>query len=572
MLQSSMRRRPVTTLSGRLIIYFLIVMLVPFLLFVSYTIINYNRGIERAMTAQAVSALESDAASISSVIEEYRHKAYTLSSSPIITRVLEENDPEKTARNISSVYETLYVTMAGDTYKASASIVSSTGDIRISTHNFPEAYDLRTHTNDWDSSNIITIAKRKSGRERASIISIEDHRYDAGRQVLLSILRRTFAADGTLTGYIIIDVMSDAVIPEINDSNLFSEVVLVDNETFSAISLTHPQRYGSFSEFPFLRNDSSDIYRAPLEGTTLELVAISLNPLLRENFRTWTLVIAVSLVVGILISIILSLIFSRSISTRMRRIIESMKRFERGDFSIKLEKTGIREFDELSITFNIMVHRIERLLERTREEEAKSAEAERKALESQMNPHFLFNTLNTIKALAKMHGETEIYQTTIRLGKLLRSSIDNRSESATLQESLDLVECYLLIQKLRFGEKLRYSINCREDLLDRETPKLILQPIVENAVTHGLSEKLGDWNIDITIDEKDGKLCMSVSDNGIGFHSIPDMADLEHSQHTGLYNVYRRLELKYGDAFSFSISSEPGMGAAITIIIPMEDK
>lgn len=567
-----MRKNPTATLSGRLIIYFLIVMLVPFILFVSYTLINYDRGIENATRAQAESALEADAEMIASVIQEYRHKAYTLSSSEIINEVLEANDPDITAASLNRIYEDMYVTMAGDTYKAAASIVSVTGDVRISTHNFPSVYDLRMHSNEWDSSNIITIASRRSGSDRASVISIEDHRIEGGRQVLISILRRTFSESGRLTGYVIIDIMSDTIIPEVNESSLFTDVVLIDTGTFSAVSLIHPQRYGDFSEFPFLTDGSRDIYRAVIEGTDLELAAASLTPLLRENFRTWTLILAVSLIIGIAISIILSFIFSRSISKRMKRIVESMRSFQKGDFGIKLEKTGIREFDELSVTFNIMVRRIEILLERTREEEAKSAEAERKALESQMNPHFLFNTLNTIKALAKMHGEKEIYLTTIRLGKLLRSSIDNRSGSATLRESIELVECYLLIQKLRFGDKLQYEIICSDELMDIETPKLILQPLVENSITHGLGEKLGTWNIDVMIRKDGDKLLLAVSDNGVGFAEIPDMAGLEHSQHTGLYNVYRRLELRYGSDFSFSIASRPGEGATVSISIPMEEK
>ena len=566
-----MRRKPTGTLSGRLIIYFLIVMLVPFILVVSYTALNYSRGIEGAVRGQAETALEADAYFIEAEIQEYRHKAYMLSSSPVIVRVLEQDDPEVSRESIREVYEEIYGTMAGDTYKATASIVSITGDVRISTHDFPEVYDLRTHSNEWDSSSIITVASQRTKGERASIISIEDHRIEGGRQVLLSILRRVFSSSGSVVGYVIIDVMTDAIIPEVNESNLFADVVLLDNESYSAISLVHPQRYGDFSEFPFIRDESDDSYFAHIEGTELELAAASLNPLIRENMRSWMAILAISLASGIAISILLSLIFSRSISKRMRRIIDSMKSFQKGDFNIKLERTGIREFDELSVTFNIMVHRIELLLERTRDEEAKSAEAERKALESQMNPHFLFNTLNSIKALAKMHGETEIYQTTLRLGKLLRSSIDNRKDSATIGESLDLVECYLMIQKLRFGERLSYGISVDDSLLDLETPKLILQPIVENAVTHGLEEKIGGWNIWITIRKTGGRLQMQVCDNGIGFQSIPDMKDLEHSQHTGLYNVYRRLELKYGGSFSLSIASRPGEGSVITIVLPLEE-
>ena len=568
-----MRRKPTETLSGRLIIYFIIVMLIPFILVVSYTILNSSRGIEGAIRGQAETALEADAYFIGDRIQEYRHKAYLLSSSPIIIQVLEDDDPEAARSSLRDIYGEIYGTMAGDTYKATASIVSVTGNVRISTHDFPEVYDLRTHSNEWDSSSIITVASQRTKGERASIISIEDHRIEGGRQVLLSILRRVFSSSGDVIGYVIIDVMTDAIVPEMNKNNLFADIVLMDTESFSAISLVHPQRHGDFSQFPAITDTDrdGDTYFADIEGTELELAASSLNPLLRENFRSWTAILAISLAIGIAISVILSLIFSRSISKRLRRIIDSMKSFQQGDFNIKLERTGIREFDELSVTFNRMVRRIELLLERTREEEAKSAEAERKALESQMNPHFLFNTLNTIKALAKMHGEMEIYQTTLRLGKLLRSSIDNRKDSASIRESVELVECYLMIQKLRFGERLRYAIDVDDTLLDTETPKLILQPIVENAITHGLEEKIGGWNIWITIRQDGRNIIMQVRDNGIGFSTIPDMKDLEHSQHTGLYNVYRRLELKYGSSFSFSIASRHGEGSAVTIELPLEE-
>ena len=567
-----MQRKYTAPISRRLIVCFMVVMLVPFILLASYTIYLYSKGAEGMLKTQAETALSSDAAFMEAIIQEYRHKAYSLSVSETINKVLEEDDPQKTSENMKAIYEEMYAVMAGDTYKAVASIVSSTGNVRISTHNFPSVYDLRTHSNEWDNSNIITLANRNSDSLRASMISIEDHRIENGWEILFSVLRRTFSASGEVTGYVIIDVYCDAITAEINRSNLFTDVILVDKSSYSAISLIHPHIYGGFSEFPFLREVDSDTYSVPIIGTSLELTATSVNPFIRESFRNWAYVIAFSLLIGILISIILSLIFSRSISRRIRKIVSSMKSFEKGNFGIKLERTGIKEFDELSITFNIMVRRIELLLEKTREEEAKSAEAERKALESQMNPHFLLNTLNTIKALAKMHGEDDIYLTTIRLGKLLRSSIDNRKSNATIRESLDLAECYLQIQKLRFGEKLQYRINCKEDLMEVETPKLIIQTIAENAVTHGLGEKVGEWFIEIDIRERNGMLCISVSDNGVGFQSIPSMDDLEKSQHTGLYNIYRRLQLRYGNDFTFNISSVKGEGSVVSITMPMEEQ
>ena len=108
--------------------------------------------------------------------------------------------------------------------------------------------------------------------------------------------------------------------------------------------------------------------------------------------------------------------------------------------------------------------------------------------------------------------------------------------------------------------------------MEVETPKLIIQTIAENAVTHGLGEKVGEWFIEIDIRERNGMLCISVSDNGVGFQSIPSMDDLEKSQHTGLYNIYRRLQLRYGNDFTFNISSVKGEGSVVSITMPMEEQ
>ena len=559
-------------LSRKLIFYFMIVMLAPFVLFVSYTLITFTEGTSGMIRAEAETALSADAAELGAIIDEYRHKAYSLSTSPTIRRVLYSDTPESTEEDIRRIYEEMYATMSGDTYKAAASIVSGSGNVRISTHNFPSVYDLRTHSNEWDSENIISLASRMNSNPRSSIISILDHRIENGKEILFSVLRRVFSDDGRVIGYVIIDIYIDALSKEINKSGLFTDIVLADSSSYSAISLIHPQIHGGFSEFPFIRAEESNSYIAPIADTQLFLAATNVNPFIQESLRQWTFVIALSLMLGLVISIIFSLIFSRSLSSRIKNIASSMKRFQKGDFGITLERTGIREIDELSDTFNIMVHRIQELLEKTREEEAKSAEAERKALESQMNPHFLLNTLNTIKALARMHGEDDIYMTTIRLGKLLRSSIDNRKSNASIRESLDLAECYLQIQKLRFGDKLQYRIACNEDLMDIETPKLIIQSIVENAITHGLGEKVGSWYINISVKKHDDRLKLSVSDNGVGFQEIPPMDELGESQHTGLYNIYRRLQLRYGNEFTFAIDSVKGEGSEVTITIPLEEK
>ena len=185
-----------------------------------------------------------------------------------------------------------------------------------------------------------------------------------------------------------------------------------------------------------------------------------------------------------------------------------------------------------------------------------------------MNPHFLFNTLNTIKALAKMHGEEQIYTIAIKLGKLLRSTIDNHESECTLKESMALIDSYLTIQKIRFGEKLHVKTKLDPACEMVKTPKLIIQPLVENSIVHGLEPKSGDWNIEVLVQEQNGRIYITVKDDGVGFPpgTLPDnLDDLANSTHVGVYNVYRRLVLKYGKQMSFSIVSKEMEGTVVSI-------
>ena len=549
------------TLSGRLILYFMTVMLIPLIIFLSFYLLSGERTFRRVLDEQASLLIEGDAAAVQSLIEDYRHKSYLVASNSKVLQALEsgkqpENDDAR------AIYSDIYSIMSGDTYLASLSIVAIDGSVRISTHSFPEKYDTRIHSNAWDETNVISLAERNANKDKAWFISISDHRVENGYQVAFTLLRRI----GT-KGYAIIDVYTDALAGSIGNDGFFADIILTDSSTYQAFSVLHPQRHGSFSAFPSLIDGENLIVR-PIAGSELSIVGVMSMEMMTSGFNSVMLYLLLSLGAGITVSILLTLVFSRSISKRFSLISSGMKRFEKGDFTTKLNTTGIYEFDYLSITFNIMVKRIETLVERQREEEAKRAEAERKALESQLNPHFLFNTLSTIKALAKLHGEEQIYTIAMRLGKLLRYSIDNHASEETVQNALELSESYLMIQKIRFGNRLIYNITCPEKLKSVIIPRLIIQPLAENAVTHGLEEKTGEWQLAITVDEENGNLVITVSDNGLGFDTGKLSNDFVKEGHSGLYNIRRRLELRYGDEFTFSIQSAIGKGTEVRIVLP----
>lgn len=567
------------SLFARLFIYFLIVLIVPLGIFGAYYVTLGGQGQERYVANQTMDLVTSDAAKVSEILESYRHKAYLLSTDPQVISIVERDNIDANTQQSRDLYQLLFAVMKGDTYLASANIVSNSGKVRLSTHTFPDVYDLRYHGNDWDMNSVIV--QHADLSPTASIVSIRGHRIaENGKQVIASILRRIYDEDGTNLGYLIIDIYAEAFSGDVNYERVLTDVLLFDNTAFYAASLVNTDHYGTFDKFPALLSlkgdyssrviatGSSLLAIAPVAGTGLSLAGtISAAPV-RQSLDRFLWILLATFAAGTVVAIGLALLFSRSIARPISTLASRMGEVERGNLKIHRIKSTIDEFALLEQSFNVMVTQIVSLLDLTREEQKKLSIAERKALESQMNPHFLFNTLNTIKALARLHGEEEIYTITVKLGKLLRSTIDNHESESTLAESMALIDSYLTIQKLRFGDKLKTEIYLDETLKEVKTPKLIIQPLVENAIIHGLEPKVGEWKLSVRVEEKAGRITITIADNGVGFEkgALPDNLDeLANSGHVGVYNVYRRLVLTYGDDLHFSIKSTVGAGTVVNI-------
>ncbi|MGE4453009.1 MAG: sensor histidine kinase [Sphaerochaeta sp.] len=567
-----------------LFLYFLIVLIVPLGLFSAYYAIAGDSNQERYLMRQTEAITSRDAKLVAETLETYRHKAYQLSTDPLVVETLQLDSLEAESNQSRELYELMFTVMHGDTYLASANIVSNTGRVRISTHTFPEVYDLRYHGNDWDVHSIINQNSEVS--PTASIISIQGHRIaENGRQVIASILRRIYDREGTNLGYLVLDIYADAFTSQINKDQILSDMLLLDSKSFYASSLVFSERFGSYEQFPVLfaldgnytprslPTDTSVIAVSRVEGTALHLVgAVSSAPFF-QSMENWVSAFTTTMSIGIMLALGISYFFSRSIARPIKSLASRMKEVETGKLESREVSSSISEFSQLEHSFNVMLRQIISLLDLTREEQAKLSEAERKALESQMNPHFLFNTLNTIKALARLHEEEDIYTITVKLGKLLRSSIDNHDSEATLAQSMVLIDSYLTIQKLRFGDKLTSETFLDPSCREIKTPKLIIQPLVENAIIHGLEPKAGEWNLSVRIEKQGSRVFITVYDDGVGIPigTLPENLDeLANSPHVGIYNVYRRLFLKYGRKMHFSLQSREGEGTWARISFPNE--
>jgi len=572
------------TLFVRLLIYFLIVLLLPLLVFSGYYLFLGDRSQSKYLSEQSLGVIRRDALIVGNVLEEYRHKAYLLSTDELIVEVMKHDSPEFLNRVIHEVYPLLFSVMKGDTYLASANLVSNTGRIRLSTHAFPKMFDLRYHTSTSELNSVI--AQNLNLSQTASLITTRGHRTaENGRQVVASILRRIYDGEGTNLGYLVIDLFGEALSTGINSERLFSDLYLIDQKEFHATSLIHTDMHGSFDKFPPLLSLKGDytprsvqvgstvVAVAPVANTTNLYLAGTLSTVFfSRNISRWYLVFTGTLIAGFALAMMFSFLFSRSIAHPIASLARRMDRVDRMNLETRPVKSTITEFAQLENSYNMMIDQIRTLLEQTREEQKKLSEAERKALESQMNPHFLFNTLNTIKALARINNQEEIYTITVKLGKLLRSTIDSHESEATLAHSIALIDSYLTIQKLRYGEKLVTSIHLDPACAHIKTPKLIIQPLVENAIIHGLEPKAGNWFLAVRVEAVGRHIQITVEDNGVGFdrETLPqDLNDLAHSTHVGLYNVYRRLSLAYQNELEFSIDSTVGKGTIVRISLPI---
>ena len=286
-----------------------------------------------------------------------------------------------------------------------------------------------------------------------------------------------------------------------------------------------------------------------------------------------------ALLIGFLIGIYPVLILvSNIISKPLHALSVAMENFKQGDFSQKVEVMTQDEVGEASACFNRMVDDIKELIDKNYVMALKERESELDALQAQINPHFLYNTLDSLYWKATESGNDEIAEDILSLSQLFRLVLNRGNGIVTVQTEAELLERYLHIQKMRFGRRLEYEISLDKMILEEEIPKLILQPFVENAIVHGFEKTDGDYTLAIIGTKEEKRMIFQIKDTGVGMsneqmNAIWDNADTRKyaSQRIGRYaikNVKERLELIYHENYEFHIESRVGKGTTVTISVP----
>lgn len=295
------------------------------------------------------------------------------------------------------------------------------------------------------------------------------------------------------------------------------------------------------------------------------------------------------IIISVILSIVLILFFSHRFSIRVKLFQKQMhkaaKRTDLGNFNIPIKMEGKDEIGMLYDDLYTMIESIQKLYMAVYEEKlqkeklnSRQKDVEFKMLASQINPHFLYNTLETIRMKARCNQEYEIEELVKMLAKIMRRNIEIGDKLVSLKSELEFVEYYLKIQKYRFGDKIKFTIDTFGDISPYKVIPLIIQPIVENAFVHGLELKEGTGEIYIYIEEKE-QLVIHVIDNGVGIgekklqelrNKLNDMESLDKNN-IGLSNVNLRIKLLYGEDYGIIINSRENIGTAVTILLPKRD-
>ena len=397
--------------------------------------------------------------------------------------------------------------------------------------------------------------------------------------------------EGEILGYLLVEIPRsalDAIVIECSDQ--YNTNTLIVNKNASVIyhsGGTAFEGLGKAGDYGFCRETQE------MEGITENNYAFSRSEqtglTMMQEIPSGTLSVIMkpllwAMAVGVLVSILLALIFSRrlakSVSDPIEEMIETMGKVEEGDLSVRLNFERADEIGQLGKAFDSMTKRVKELMERIEEEKHSLWIAETRSLSLQMNPHFLYNTLDLIKWNAKLGKNQEIVSITVHLGRVLRRIMNTKSDLVEISYEMEIIYSFVEIQKKHYGERLSLEVDIEEELMGLYIPKLILQPIVENAIVHGFAGTTETCRIRIVGKRRQregdpvsgsGFVVFRIEDDGIGMSEQELEHVLEFKQegmhHIGLNNVQRRARLFGDESCGLKVESHPGRGTVVTLVL-----
>ncbi|WP_343250359.1 sensor histidine kinase [Diplocloster hominis] len=315
------------------------------------------------------------------------------------------------------------------------------------------------------------------------------------------------------------------------------------------------------------------VFQLEIPSTGWHVIQILPNSMIRGQMGVINLYMAFSILICILFAITFYFLQKKTVVQPIIKLSDEMKQVRTGNFKLHLEVRNGDEIGDLGESFVEMVEKIDELINQIYKTELAEKEARLKTLESQIDPHFLFNTLDTIRWIVLRNGDREAAKLVSALADIFRQVLNEGREMTTIGDEISQVQKYMMIQSYRFGDRIRMETEVDQTVLDCRTIKLILQPLVENAIKHGLECKLGTGTIRLKVQKASDTICISVEDDGIGADEAVISEKMMEQEDTftvfALKNIDRRVKLKFGLEYGLRFSSKKGVGTKVDVLIPL---
>ncbi len=591
----------------KLIIHFLLISILPSIglgLLIGWTVDRIVEDQSNQNTVQLISKVNS---ALENDVENLQKITYLISFDPGVQSFLSGQMKEMgqtgngTANGESAEYNIRkflqgFTTLSSEI--AGIMLVNSEGDF-ISNEMYSRPGTSVTHE-EWykeavDNKGIFKIIGHPYGRAVMSHVDYQES------EVVSAVRAIVEPETQVVQGVVLVDLKLRVIAEKARDVTLGKTgyLTVVDNNGDMIYAPQHP----FMTNIPVeLFTETSGITSEKVDGRHLQLIyrtspftgwtTLGVFPMDESAYgvREITFNVVTFVFVVCMLGMTASFYLAYSISRPIGQLASFMSKAQSGDLTIRYWGDRSDEIGRLGRSFNTMLAQISRLLSLSELQERQKREAELRSLQAHIKPHFLYNTLDTIHWMARSRGAEDIAEVVQSLSKLFRLGLSKGSDIIPLSDELEHIVSYLKIQHVRYSSKLAYSIEADVQLQELYVLKLLLQPVVENAIYHGIKERRGPGHISIEVTEREGDLFLTVRDNGKGMpperlamlkqklesvggesesaeveQPIPDSTGSGY----GILNVQARIRLTYGAPYGLHIESELGVGTVVTVQHPM---
>jgi two-component system sensor histidine kinase YesM len=427
-----------------------------------------------------------------------------------------------------------------------------------------------------------------------SIAGLYAHSSATGTSYTIKLAKRLFGLNNVIIPYVGL-LTIDADIDDFNDilvglkPSKNSSILIMDSNATVIVSPDLSMLNQSLATAPYIQNIRKQQDRTGSFGENIQdesmLVSykqigslgwtvVSVSPITDLNGKliSFRKVMYAVLALCMVLAFVIALLLSGNITNPIRKFIKSMSYAQEGNFDIQIQYKRKDEFTYLFSEYNKMILQIKELINKLYVSEIKKKEAELKALQAQINPHFLYNTLDSINWIALRNNVPDISHMVTSLSDFFRYSLSKGRSIIPIEDELRQVESYLSIQQVRFKERLEYAIEVEPEVYGHFTVKLILQPLVENSLLHGIEKRRGKGKISIRAYKAQDQIVIEISDNGIGANvselNAMLQGDYGSGKSFGMINVDQRIIQVFGDGWGIHYKEQEGPGLTVTVTFP----